>query len=87
MASDQSRNAVLITSLLKVGVVVKDQSQRDQLVTSSTIENAEKTFMESKEGDEIRQRVVDMGETVRRAMDKGGVSRLELDSSITQITR
>ena len=77
MASDQPRNVVLITSLLKVGVVV----------TSSTVENAEKTFMESKEGDEIRQRAVDMGETVRRAMDKVGVSCLELDSSITQITR
>ena len=56
-------------------------------MTSSTVENAEKTFMESKEGDEIRQRAVDMGETIRQAMDKGGVSHLELDSSITQITR
>ena len=46
-----------------------------------------KTLMASKEGDEIRKRVVDMGEAVRRAMDKGGVSRLELDSFITHITR
>uniref|UniRef100_A0A2N9FG78 Glycosyltransferase N-terminal domain-containing protein n=1 Tax=Fagus sylvatica TaxID=28930 RepID=A0A2N9FG78_FAGSY len=37
MASDQPRNTVLITSLLKVGIVVKDWSRRDQLVTSSTI--------------------------------------------------
>uniref|UniRef100_A0A2N9IV47 Glycosyltransferase n=1 Tax=Fagus sylvatica TaxID=28930 RepID=A0A2N9IV47_FAGSY len=87
MASDQPRNTMLITSLLKVGIVVKDWSRRDQLVTSSTVENVVKTLMASKEGDEIRKRAVDMGEAVRRAMDKGGVSRLELDSFITHITR
>ncbi|GMY21371.1 zeatin o-glucosyltransferase [Fagus crenata] len=59
----------------------------DQLVTSSTVENVVKMLMASKEGDEIRKRAVDMGEAIRRAMDKGGVSRLELDSFITHITR
>ncbi|GMY21357.1 zeatin O-glucosyltransferase-like [Fagus crenata] len=87
MALDQPRNTMLITSLLKVGIVVKDWSRRDQLVTSSTVENVVKTWMASKEGDEIRKRAVDMGDAVRRAMDKGGVSRLELDSFITHITR
>ena len=87
MASDQLRNTVLITSLLNVGIVVKDWSRRDQLVTSSTVENAMKTLMASKEGDEIRKRVVDMGEAVRRAMNEGGVSLMELDSFITHITR
>ncbi|GMY21372.1 zeatin o-glucosyltransferase [Fagus crenata] len=57
------------------------------LVTSSTVENAVKTLMASKEGDEIRKRVVDMGEAIRRAMNEGGVSRMELDSFITHITR
>ena len=87
MASDQPRNTMLITSLLKVGLVVKDWSRRDQLVTSSTVENVVKTLMASKEGDEIRKRAADMGEAVRQAMDEGGVSRLELDSFITHITR
>ena len=87
MASDQPRNTMLITSLLKVGIIVKDWSRRDQLVTSSTIENVVKTLMASKEGVEIRKRAVDMGEAIRRAMDKGGVSHLELDSFITHITR
>lgn len=87
MASDQPRNTVLITSLLKVGIIVKDWSRRDQLVTSSTIENVVKTLMASKEGDEIRKRAANMGEAVRQAMDEGGVSRLELDSFITHITR
>ena len=78
---------MLITSLLNVGIVVKDWSRRYQLVTSSTVENAVKTLMASKEGDEIRKRAVDMGEAVRRDMDEGGVSRMELDSFITHITR
>ena len=86
-ASDQPRNTVLITSLLNVGIVVKDWSRRYQLVTSSTVENAVKTLMASKEGDEIRKRAVDMGEAVRWDMDEGGVSRMELDSFITHITR
>ena len=78
---------MLITSLLNVGIVVKDWSRRDQLVTSSTVENVVKTLMASKEGDEIRKRAADMGEAIRQAMDEGGVSRLELDSFITHITR
>jgi cis-zeatin O-glucosyltransferase len=87
MASDQPRNTVLITKLLKVGIVVKDWSRRNQLVTSKTIENAVKTLMASKEGDEMRKRTVDLGGAVRGSMDNGGVSRLELNSFITHITR
>ena len=87
MASDQPRNTVLITKLLKVGIVVKDWSRRNQLVTSKTIENAVKTLMVSEEGDEMRKRTVDLGGAVRGSMDNGGVSRLELNSFITHITR
>ncbi|GMY18670.1 zeatin O-glucosyltransferase-like [Fagus crenata] len=87
MASDQPRNTVLITKLLKVGIVVKDWSRRNQLVTSKTIENAVKTLMASEEGDEMRKRTVDLGGAVRGSMDNGGVSRLELNSFITHITR
>ncbi len=87
MASDQPRNTVLITKLLKVGIVVKDWSRRNQLVTSKTIENAVKTLMASEEGYEMRKRTVDLGGAVRGSMDNGGVSRLELNSFITHITR
>ncbi|KAL4607840.1 hypothetical protein ACB092_09G203900 [Castanea dentata] len=87
MASDQPRNTVLITKLLKVGIVVKDWSRRDELVPSSTIEKAVKLLMASKEGDDIRKRTVDLGGAVRQSIEKGGVSRMELDSFIDHITR
>ncbi|KAL4607841.1 hypothetical protein ACB092_09G204000 [Castanea dentata] len=87
MASDQPRNTVLITKLLKVGIVVKNWSRRDELVPSSTIEKAVKLLMASKEGDEIRKRTVDLGGAVRQSIEKGGVSLMELDSFIDHITR
>ncbi|XP_018855827.1 zeatin O-glucosyltransferase-like [Juglans regia] len=87
IASDQPRNAVLITELLEVGIVVKDWSRREQLVKSTTVEKAVKLLMASKEGYAIRMRAADLGGTVRRSMDKGGVSRMELDSFIAHISR
>ncbi|KAK7844487.1 zeatin o-xylosyltransferase [Quercus suber] len=41
----------------------------------------------TKEGDEIRKRTVDLGGAVRQSIEKGGVSRMELDSFIDHITR
>ncbi|GMY19055.1 zeatin o-glucosyltransferase [Fagus crenata] len=70
-----------------IGPFNPDWSRRNQLVTSKTIENAVKTLMASKEGDEMRKRTVDLGGAVRGSMDNGGVSRLELNSFITHITR
>ena len=87
MAADQPRNTVLITKLLKVGIVVKDWSRRDELVTSSTVEKAVKLLMASEEGDEIRKRTVDLGDAIGQSIEEGGVSRMELDSFITHITR
>nr|POF08680.1 zeatin o-glucosyltransferase [Quercus suber] len=71
----------------KVGIVVRDWSLRDELVPSSTIEKAVKLLMASKEGDEIRKRTVDLGGAVRQSIEKGGVSRMELDSFLDHITR
>lgn len=87
MHSDQPRNTVLITQLLKVGVVVRKWEQRDKVATSNTIENAVKKLMASKEGDEMRKRAAELGGNVRKSMDEGGVSRMELDSFIAHITR
>ncbi|KAL4607852.1 hypothetical protein ACB092_09G204900 [Castanea dentata] len=87
MASDQPRNTVLITKLLKVGIVVNDWSHRDELVTSSTVEKAMKLLMASEEGDEIRKRAVDLGGAIEKSIEEGGVPRMELDSFITHITR
>ncbi|XP_059427801.1 zeatin O-glucosyltransferase-like [Corylus avellana] len=87
MASDQPRNTVLIAQLLKVGIVVKKWSHMDQIVTSSSVDNALKMLMASKEGDVIRKRAAELGGAVRRSLDRGGVSCVELDSFIAHITR
>ncbi|TXG70331.1 hypothetical protein EZV62_005266 [Acer yangbiense] len=87
MHSDQPRNTVLITQVLKVGIVVKDWSKRNEIVTSSRVEKAVKILMASKEGDEIRKRAIKLSSDVRRSMDKGGASRMEIDSFVAHITR
>ncbi|KAA8518131.1 hypothetical protein F0562_015605 [Nyssa sinensis] len=87
MHSDQPNNTVLITKLLKVGLVVKDWARRDELVTSLMVEKDVKKLMASKEGDEVRRRAADLGGAIRRSVAEGGQSRMELDSFIIHITR
>ncbi|KAK7355196.1 hypothetical protein VNO80_14444 [Phaseolus coccineus] len=87
MHSDQPRNAVLVTEVLKVGLVVKDWDQRNALVTASDVEKAVRRLMETKEGDEIRERAVGLKNVIHRSMDEGGVSHMEMGSFIAQITK
>lgn len=87
MHFDQPRNTVLITKLLKIGLVVKDWEKREDLVGSIVIEKAVKMLMALKEGEEMRRRAVELGSAVRESAAEGGGSRLELDSFISHITR
>ncbi|XP_030515317.2 zeatin O-glucosyltransferase-like isoform X2 [Rhodamnia argentea] len=87
MHSDQPRNAVLITRVLKIGLIVKDWMSQDEVVESSTIQGAVKALMASEEGEETRKTAAELGAAVRGSMDEGGVSRAELDSFITHISR
>ncbi|GLT95932.1 hypothetical protein SLE2022_135850 [Rubroshorea leprosula] len=87
MHSDQPRNAVLITKLLKVGIVVRNWEQRDEVVTVAAVENAVKRLMASKESAEVRKRAAELGDAMRRSVADGGVSRAEWDSFIYHITR
>lgn len=88
MHSDQPANAVLITKVLKIGVVVKDWALGDhELVKSSTVENAVRRLMASIEGDEIRRRAAQMGAAVRSSVAEGGVARVEMDDFIAHIRR
>lgn len=87
MHSDQPRNTVLVAQVLKVGLVVRDWAQRDQLVSASTVEKKVRRLMASEEGDRMRKRAAGLGATIQRSMDKGGVSRKELDSFVAHITR
>lgn len=87
MHSDQPHNALLVTKVLKIGVVVKDwacSKSSDELVESLTIEKAIKELMASKE---IRRRAVQLGTSVKRSVAEGGDSRREFDDFITHICR
>ncbi|KAG5052285.1 hypothetical protein JHK85_004824 [Glycine max] len=87
MHSDQPRNSVLITEVLKIGLVVKNWAQRNALVSASNVENAVRRLMETKEGDDMRERAVRLKNVIHRSMDEGGVSRMEIDSFIAHITK
>lgn len=87
MHSEQPRNAMLITDVLKIGTLVRDWERRDELVTSLSVEKAVRRLMVSKEGDEMRMRAAEIGGTVRRSVAEGGVTRAEFDSFISRITR
>nr|KYP63529.1 Zeatin O-glucosyltransferase [Cajanus cajan] len=87
MHSDQPRNTVLVTEVLKVGLVVKDWAQRNALVSASIVENAVRRLMGTKEGDEMRERAMSLKNAIHRSMGEGGVSRKERDSFIDHIFR
>ncbi|OAY40388.1 zeatin O-glucosyltransferase [Manihot esculenta] len=86
MHSDQPRNAVLITELLKIGVTVKEWARRDEIVTAKMVESSVKKLIASDEGDGIRKRAAELGESVRESMVEGGSSRMEIDSFIAHIS-
>ncbi|XP_004498042.1 zeatin O-glucosyltransferase [Cicer arietinum] len=87
MHSDQPRNSVLIAQVLKVGLVVKEWDKRHELVTALDIENVVRRLLETKEGDEMRQKALNLKNDIHKSMDEGGVSRKEMDSFIDHITR
>uniref|UniRef100_M1DFL2 Glucosyltransferase n=1 Tax=Solanum tuberosum TaxID=4113 RepID=M1DFL2_SOLTU len=87
MHSDQPRNGFLVTEVLKIGLIVREWEKREELVNASTIENVVRKLMASEEGNVIRKRAEELGEAVRQSTEKGGTSRIELDSFIAHITR
>ncbi|KAK9707122.1 hypothetical protein RND81_07G173700 [Saponaria officinalis] len=87
MHSDQPRNTVLVTEVLRIGTVVRNWARRGELVSSDHVEKAVTRLMESEEGAEMRERADKLGEEVRRSVSGGGCSCLEMDSFITRISR
>jgi len=87
MHSDQPKNAVYITEVLKVGLVVKDWAKRKELVTASDVENAVRRLMQTKEGDEMRERALKLKNAIHKSVDEGGVTGMEMESFISHITR
>lgn len=89
MHSDQPKNSLLITQVLRVGLVVKDWEKHEQngVVKASVVAKGVRRLMGSSQGKEIRKRAVDLGVAVRASLAKGGSSSLELDSFVAHITR
>lgn len=87
MHSDQPRNAALVTQVLQVGLAVKEWAEREQLVAASAIEKAVRRLMASEEGNAMRKKAQQLGNSLQRSMEEGGVSRKELDGFIAHITR
>lgn len=87
MHSDQPNNAILVTKVLKIGVVVKDWTRRDELVTALMVERGVRRLMKEGEGEEIRKRAAELGGAVKSAAAEGGISRMELDSFVAHIIR
>ncbi|KAK1428860.1 hypothetical protein QVD17_17700 [Tagetes erecta] len=87
MHSDQPTNSVLVTNILKVGLIVKDWKWRDEMVVAEDVEKAVRKLMGTKEGAEIRRRAVEIGGGVRKSARKDGGSWLQLQSFVAHITR
>ncbi|GFP83856.1 zeatin o-xylosyltransferase [Phtheirospermum japonicum] len=87
MHSDQPANTVLVTDILKMGLVVRDWEQRMELVRASSVVSVVRRLMASDEGNGIRKRAEEVRDIVRRATQHGGVSRAEMDSFVAHISR
>ncbi|XP_076895538.1 zeatin O-glucosyltransferase-like isoform X2 [Bidens hawaiensis] len=87
MHSDQPNNAVLVTEVLKTGVLVKDWCQREEVVVAAAVEKAVRRLMGTNEGAEMRRRAVALGTNVRKYVLDGGVTQTELGKFIAHITR
>ncbi|XP_047331146.1 zeatin O-glucosyltransferase-like [Impatiens glandulifera] len=85
MHSEQPYNAVLVTEMLKAGVAVKECD--GDLVGSDLIKEAIEEMMVSDEGVIKRERAEEIGLSLRKAVEEGGATRLEVDSFVEHITR
>ncbi|KAM3383474.1 zeatin O-glucosyltransferase [Capsicum galapagoense] len=84
---DQPSNAVYVTNVLKIGISVKSWAHREELVTASTIEKAVKTLMGTTEGEEMRQRAVELSKKIKSSVSDGGPARKEMESFISIIIK
>ncbi|KAL2483076.1 UDP-glycosyltransferase 73C3 [Forsythia ovata] len=87
MHSDQPRNAVLITKVLKIGLEVRDWAHRNEVVSAIAVEKAVRILMDSEEGEEMRHKAAELADAVKQSVMEGGATRKEMDSFITHITR
>ncbi|CAA3016818.1 zeatin O-glucosyltransferase-like [Olea europaea var. sylvestris] len=87
MHSDQPRNAVLVTEVLKIGLEVRNWASRDKLVSPAMVENVVRRLMDSAGGEEMRKRAAELGDAVKQSVMEGGATHKEMDSFIAHISR
>nr|XP_009762776.1 PREDICTED: zeatin O-glucosyltransferase-like [Nicotiana sylvestris] len=84
---DQPYNAILVTNVLKIGTSVKSWAHQEELVTAKAVEKAVKTLMDTIEGEEMRQRAMELSNKIKNSISHGGVARKEMESFISDIIK
>ncbi|XP_047962908.1 zeatin O-glucosyltransferase-like [Salvia hispanica] len=87
MHSDQPINAIFVTEVLGVGVEVREWGRRLEVVEAEAVKDAVVRLMASEEGEGIRRRAAEVGAAVRKSMEEGGESCMEIERFIAHITR
>ncbi|TMW88410.1 hypothetical protein EJD97_018592 [Solanum chilense] len=85
--SDNPYNDVLITKVLKVGLVVRDWVNKNELIKHEIIESGVRTLMDSAEGEEMRNRAIELSRAIKKSVGDGGSQKKQMDSFIAHITR
>lgn len=88
MHSEQPLNAILISRVLRIGVLVRECTvQINEIVKSEAIEEAVRRLMGSAEGEEMRQRAAQLSNAVQQAVKENGSTASEIANFIAHITR
>ncbi|MCL7025831.1 hypothetical protein MKW94_020433 [Papaver nudicaule] len=87
MHSDQPRNTMLITEILKVGVVAREWGNRNEVASPTEIEDAIRKLMVSDDGKDTRKRAEELGVAIRESASKEGKSTAEFNSFVAHISR
>ncbi|KAJ6843142.1 cis-zeatin O-glucosyltransferase 2 [Iris pallida] len=87
MHSDQPRNTMLVTEVLRVGAVAREWAKREEVLPAAKIRDSIVRLMVGKEGLAMRRRAQMVGEAIRGATMEGGTSKEDLDSFMDYVTR
>lgn len=87
MHSDQPMNALLVTSVLKIGVMAREWDRWEEVVAAEAVEGVVRRLMEYEEGKEMRQRAEKLGDAVRGVWSEGGSSLNNLDSLVHHFSK
>ncbi|XP_015077379.2 zeatin O-glucosyltransferase-like [Solanum pennellii] len=87
MTVDQPYHTLLVSNVWKIGVSVWSWARRKEIVPAVAIEKAVKTLMGTPEGEEMRQRVVELRDNIKKSVSHGGLAYKEMESFISYIIK